>query len=84
MLALRARMDELETLIRIMARQSPLPCFKATPAAKVVAGVRRMLMCGKDAGQVAAACARMAGKCLDHWGTQKYDYFQKVTNGILP
>jgi phosphatidylinositol 4-kinase B len=79
-LACRKHAERILLLVEMMAH-SGCPCFKAGP--KVVQNLRKRFNLGRPEEQVAEIMLSMISDSMDAWSTRQYDFFQRVSNGIL-
>jgi phosphatidylinositol 4-kinase B len=79
-LACRKHAERILLLVEMMAH-SGCPCFKAGP--KVVQNLRKRFNLGRTEEQVAEIMLAMISDSMDAWSTRQYDFFQRVSNGIL-
>ena len=79
-LACRKHAERILLLVEMMAH-SGCPCFKAGP--KVVQNLRKRFNLGRTEDQVAEIMLAMISDSMDAWSTRQYDFFQRVSNGIL-
>ena len=79
-LACRKHAERILLLVEMMAH-SGCPCFKGGP--KVVQNLRKRFNLGRTEDQVAEIMLAMISDSMDAWSTRQYDFFQRVSNGIL-
>jgi len=79
--ALQAQADDICSVVEIMAKDSPFPCFRSGPAAvdKMRARLKLHLTTPE---QVANHVAELVKQSFNAYGTRQYDGFQYLTNGI--
>jgi phosphatidylinositol 4-kinase len=70
------------TMVKMGMRSSKYPCFAGNPAAATALKARFKLELNDQ--ELENFVRKMVQESLDHWGTQKYDQFQQMTNGIEP
>ena len=79
-LACQKHAERILLLVEMMAH-SGCPCFKAGP--KVVQNLRKRFNLGRTEEQVAEIMLGLISDSMDAWSTRQYDFFQRVSNGIL-
>ncbi|CAI5714164.1 unnamed protein product [Hyaloperonospora brassicae] len=84
LLALHLEASQLLSLVYLSSKDSCFPCFKGQSRAQIVRRLSRRLCVGWSAQDVERTAFRIVDKSSGHRGTRQYDWFQKVSNGILP
>jgi hypothetical protein len=84
LLALHLEAPQLLSLVYLSSKDSCFPCFKGTSRARIVRRLSRRLCIGWSVQDVERTAARIVDKSNGHRGTRQYDWFQKISNGILP
>ena len=79
-LACRKHSEQITVLIDIM-HKSGFPCFKA--GRRALAALKRRFCLNKPEDQCVEHVLDLLSESLDAWRTRQYDYFQRVSNGIL-
>ncbi|CEG41184.1 Phosphatidylinositol kinase (PIK-I) [Plasmopara halstedii] len=82
--ALHLEAQQLMSLVYLSSKDSSFPCFKGQSRARIIRRLSRRLCIGWSASDVERVAARIVDKSHGHRGTRQYDWFQKITNGILP
>lgn len=84
LLALHLEAQQLMSLVYLSSKDSCFPCFKSQSRARVVRRLRRRLCVGWSVQDVERTAARIVDRSYGHRGTRQYDWFQNISNGILP
>ncbi|GMF40164.1 unnamed protein product [Phytophthora fragariaefolia] len=84
LLALHLEAPQLLSLVYLSSKDSSFPCFKGCSRARIVRRLSRRLCIGWSVQDVERTAARIVDKSNGHRGTRQYDWFQKISNGILP
>ncbi|KAK1930934.1 Phosphatidylinositol 4-kinase beta [Phytophthora citrophthora] len=84
LLALHLEAEQLLSLVYLSSKDSSFPCFKGRSRARIVRRLSRRLCIGWGVQDVERTAARIVDKSNGHRGTRQYDWFQKISNGILP
>ncbi|GMF13128.1 unnamed protein product [Phytophthora lilii] len=84
LLALHLEAPQLLSLVYLSSKDSSFPCFKGRSRARIVRRLSRRLCLGWSVQDVERTAARIVDKSNGHRGTRQYDWFQKISNGILP
>ncbi|KAG2788750.1 hypothetical protein PC129_g10683 [Phytophthora cactorum] len=84
LLALHLEAQQLLSLVYLSSKDSCFPCFKDRSRARIVRRLSRRLCIGWTVQDVERTAARIVDKSNGHRGTRQYDWFQKISNGILP
>ncbi|KAH7476983.1 hypothetical protein KRP22_000915 [Phytophthora ramorum] len=84
LLALHLEAPQLLSLVYLSSKDSCFPCFKGRSRARIVRRLSRRLCIGWNVQDVEHTAARIVDKSNGHRGTRQYDWFQKISNGILP
>ncbi|TDH65898.1 hypothetical protein CCR75_002044 [Bremia lactucae] len=84
LLALHLEAHQLMSLVYLSSKDSCFPCFKGQSRARIVRRLGRRLCIGLNAQDVERTAARIVDQSYGHRGTRQYDWFQKISNGILP
>ncbi|KAG7385818.1 Phosphatidylinositol 4-kinase beta [Phytophthora pseudosyringae] len=84
LLALHLEAQQLLSLVYLSSKDSCFPCFKDRSRARIVRRLSRRLCIGWCVQDVERTAARIMDKSNGHRGTRQYDWFQKISNGILP
>lgn len=64
---------------------SKLPCFPSgSDVVKIVSSFRERFNSNKSEEQYLKVVDELVETSVNNWRTSQYDYFQKMTNGILP
>ncbi|POM58299.1 LOW QUALITY PROTEIN: Phosphatidylinositol kinase (PIK-I) [Phytophthora palmivora] len=84
LLALHLEAPQLLSLVYLSSKESCFPCFKGRSRARIVRRLCRRLCMGWGVQDVERTAARIVDKSNGHRGTRQYDWFQKISNGILP
>ncbi|CAH0479333.1 unnamed protein product [Peronospora belbahrii] len=84
LLALHLEASQLLSLVYLSSKDSCFPCFKGQSRARIVRQLSHRLCIGGSVHDVERSAARMVDKSNGHLGTRQYDWFQKISNGILP
>ncbi|ETI50043.1 hypothetical protein F441_06330 [Phytophthora nicotianae CJ01A1] len=84
LLALHLEAQQLLSLVYLSSKDSCFPCFKGRSRARIVRRLSRRLCIGWSVQDVERTAARIIDKSNGHRGTRQYDWFQKISNGILP
>ena len=79
-LACRKHSEQITVLIDIM-HKSGFPCFKA--GRRALAALKKRFCLNKTEEQCVEHVLDLLSESLDAWRTRQYDYFQRVSNGIL-
>jgi phosphatidylinositol 4-kinase len=79
-LACRKHSEQITVLIDIM-HKSGFPCFKA--GRRALAALKKRFCLNKPEDQCVEHVLDLLSESLDAWRTRQYDYFQRVSNGIL-
>jgi len=82
---LRRHVDGFVKIVEVMARASKMPCFPAgTDSNKIVQGFKERFNANKSEEQYLNSVNEIIDSSVNNWRTTQYDYFQKMTNDILP
>lgn len=84
LLALHLEAPQLLSLVYLSSKDSSFPCFTGRSRARIVRRLSRRLCIGWSVQDVERTAARIVDKSNGHRGTRQYDWFQKISNGILP
>ncbi|KAE9347325.1 hypothetical protein PF008_g7860 [Phytophthora fragariae] len=84
LLALHLEAPQLLSLVYLSSNDSSFPCFQGRSRARIVRRLSRRLCIGWSVQDVERTAARIVDKSNGHRGTRQYDWFQKISNGILP
>ncbi|KAE9038104.1 hypothetical protein PR002_g6202 [Phytophthora rubi] len=84
LLALHLEAPQLLSLVYLSSKDSSFPCFQGRSRARIVRRLSRRLCIGWSVQDVERTAARIVDKSNGHRGTRQYDWFQKISNGILP
>ena len=79
-MACRKHSERIVKLIEIM-HTSDFPCFKSGPRA--IRNLEKRFHLAKTEEQCVQLVLDLIEESLDAWRTRQYDYYQRVTNGIL-
>uniref|UniRef100_M4BNV8 PI3K/PI4K catalytic domain-containing protein n=1 Tax=Hyaloperonospora arabidopsidis (strain Emoy2) TaxID=559515 RepID=M4BNV8_HYAAE len=82
--ALQLEASQLLSLVYLSSKDSCFPCFQGRSRAHIVRRLSRRLCVGWSVQDVERTASRIVDKSNGHRGTRQYDWFQKVSNGILP
>ncbi|RLN02461.1 hypothetical protein BBJ28_00016889 [Nothophytophthora sp. Chile5] len=84
LLALHLEAPQLLSLVYLSSKESCFPCFQGRSRARIVRRLQRRLCVGWSVLDVEHTAAHIVDKSHGHRGTRRYDWFQRLTNGILP
>ncbi|KAG7397155.1 Phosphatidylinositol 4-kinase beta [Phytophthora boehmeriae] len=84
LLALQVEAQQLLSLVNLSSKDSCFPCFKGRSRSRIVRRLSRRLCVGWSVQDVERTAAHIVDKSNGHRGTRQYDWFQKISNGILP
>ena len=79
---LQANVDNLVSTLRVLANNSPFPCFKGKDATMIIEKMRQRLKPDLPIQQTVQHCMNLIIESYAHIGTRQYDSFQWYTNGI--
>ncbi|RMX67162.1 hypothetical protein KXD40_001195 [Peronospora effusa] len=82
--ALHLEASQLLSLVYLSSKDSCFPCFRGQSRARIVRRLSHRLCTGWSEHDVKRTAARIVDKSNGHRGTRQYDWFQKISNGILP
>lgn len=83
LIELRKHVDTFVKIVEIMSKNSKMPCFRDDPQI-IVNNFRDRFLLSKSDAEVVTFVDEMIKTSMNSWTTSQYDYFQKVTNGIIP
>jgi hypothetical protein len=92
LIELRRHVDIFVKIVDIMSRckinlkvGSKLPCFPAgSDVSKIVLAFKERFHANKSEEQYLKIVNELVDTSVNNWRTYQYDYFQKMTNGIIP
>jgi phosphatidylinositol 4-kinase len=80
LLALRKHIDKLLLPIEVMHSGESLPCFKDP---KAIRKLKKRFVLGVTDSEVYSKVESLVNSAASSWTTQKYDSYQRYSNGIL-
>jgi len=81
---LQANAENIISALRVVAINSPFPCFAGRDPAAIIERLRTRLRTDLDIKSTVDHCLELIIQSHNHMGTRNYDSFQYYTNGILP
>ena len=82
MLALRTNSENIIATLRVVAQDSPFPCFAGKDVPGILDKFRGRFRCELSTKDFAQHCLDLIIASYSHYGTRQYDSFQYYSNGI--
>ena len=82
MLALRTNNENIISTLRVVAQDSPFPCFAGKDVDAIIEKFRGRFRCELSTKGFAQHCLDLIIASYSHYGTRQYDSFQNYSNGI--
>ena len=83
-LALRTNIENIIANLKLLAINSPFPCFNGKDSNVILDKLRSRFRCDLSLQDTVQHCLDLIIASYGHYGTKQYDSFQWYTNGITP
>lgn len=83
-LALRTNIENIISNLKLLAINSPFPCFSGKDSVSILEKLRGRFRCDLSLKDTVEHCLDLIIASYGHYGTKQYDSFQWYTNGIMP
>ena len=83
-LALRTNIENIISNLKLLAINSPFPCFNGKDSNAILEKLRCRFRCDLSLQDTVQHCLDLIIASYGHYGTKQYDSFQWYTNGITP
>ena len=83
-LALRTNIENIISNLKLLAINSPFPCFSGKDSVLILDKLRGRFRCDLSLKDTVEHCLDLIIASYGHYGTKQYDSFQWYTNGIMP
>ena len=83
-LALRTNIENIISNLKLLAINSPFPCFNGKDSNAILEKLRSRFRCDLSLQDTVQHCLDLIIASYGHYGTKQYDSFQWYTNGITP
>lgn len=84
MIESKKHVESIVKMVEIMSHGSKMPCFNGKDVTSVIDKFRERFYERKNDSEFGKIVDELIYKAKDNFWTNKYDYFQKITNGIIP
>ena len=84
MIESKKHVESFVKIVEIMAHGSKVPCFDNKDIGGIISKLRERFGEAKNDTEFPKIVDDLIYKSKDNFWTNKYDYFQKITNGIIP
>jgi phosphatidylinositol 4-kinase B len=83
-LALRTNIENILSNLKLLALNSPFPCFHGKDSVLILDKLRGRFRCDLSLKDTVQHCLDLIIASYGNYGTKQYDSFQWYTNGIMP
>jgi phosphatidylinositol kinase/protein kinase (PI-3 family) len=83
LMELKKHVDTFVKIVEIMSKGSKMPCFTDDPIS-IITSFRERFHINKSESELVKIVDELISYSLSNWRTSQYDYYQKMTNGIIP
>ena len=83
LMELKKHVDTFIKIIEVMSKGSKLPCFSDDPSF-IINNFKERFHINKNEYDLVKFVHELVETSLSNWRTSQYDYYQKMTNGIIP
>ena len=83
-IALKANAENIVSMVKILATNSPFPCFAGKDATQIIEKLRLRFRSDLNLSDTVQHCLDLIIESYGHLGTRRYDSFQWYSNGIMP
>lgn len=84
MIESKKHVESFVKIVEIMSHGSKMPCFDNKDIGGIISKLRERFGEAKNDTEFPKIVDDLIYKSKDNFWTNKYDYFQKITNGIIP
>ena len=80
---LKKHVDTFVKIVEIMSKGSKMPCFPED-STTIINNFKERFHINRNESDLVKIVHELIDTSLSNWRTSQYDYYQKMTNGIIP